>query len=209
MFKYNAEVDNWSHKMIEGIEGVWGYKLEKTDKKNKLITMDMLIKYLDDYIGQYGKEILNRFNNLTGLSFNLDNLGLYVNTTSVSMHNGQQVYVSIGLNHSFISYPTIVIHEIFHIYFSHYIHTERFLISNDVLKTEDIISPQEENDIKEIITVIINGLFKDIIDTPDSGYPDHKEMRDEIATLWKNDKKKDFNNWLNSVIKLNKKMATD
>jgi hypothetical protein len=61
-----------------------------------------------------------------------------------------------------------------------YITSKKFLE-----ETCNVISEKEKNELKEIITVIINKEFADIIDKPDEGYPNHKNIRKQILKLWK------------------------
>lgn len=208
MFKYNKKVDTWSHKMIQGLDEVWGNKIPKKNNNLKQITIPFLISYLNGYLNKYGKTIIAIFNKLTGLSYKINDFKYYVNTTPVSLHNAKNLYISISLNHSFISYPTIIIHEISHIYFYKYIESLRFLKLNNISKTSDLISEKERNELKEIITVILNEEFIDIIDKLDGGYPNHKNIREKIIKLWKKENL-NFDKWIVKVIKEYKKGMTN
>jgi hypothetical protein len=203
MFRYDKKIDNWSNKMTAGLTKIWGHKIQKIQKDSNFNTLQLLNEYLNEYFNKYGKIIFTRFNNLTGLSYQVKDLGYYVNNTNFSLHNSQNSYISIGKNHTFNSYPTVIIHEISHIYFYKYINSERFLKYNKILKTSDLLSDRERNELKEIITVIINEEFADIINTQDQGYPSHQKIRSQIIKLWGKDK--DFDKWISKVIKIYKK----
>jgi hypothetical protein len=207
-FKYNKKIDTWSKKMIEGLDTIFGNKIPQNQNNLKTITLPFLIEYLNKYLNKYGKTIINRFNKLTGLSYTTDDFGFYINNTPVSLHNGKELYISISQNHSFNKYPTVIIHEISHIYFYKYIYSSRFLKFNNILKTSDLISEKERNELKEIITVIINKEFIDIIDKLDEGYPNHKNIREKALKLWIK-KYPNFDEWIREVIKIYKKEAAN
>lgn len=205
MFKYDKKIDNWSQKKIRGLDNIWGVKIEKTKNTLNFMSIKYLEIYLNLYINKYGKKIINRFNRLTGLSYKINDFKFYTNNTPVSLHNAKYLYISIGKYHAFNKYPTIIIHELSHIYFYKYIESKKFLEFNKIFNTFDFISTKEKNELKEIITVIINDEFSDIIDSSDDGYPEHKEIRNNIIKLWRKNKNKDFDKWINNVIKTNKK----
>ncbi len=204
MFKYDKKVDLWSKDKIKNLDVIWGNSITKQRNDRKSFLFPFLINYLNGYLEKYGDSFIKRFNDLTGLSFKIDDFKYYINSTNISLHNGTEEYISIGLNHSFIAYPTIIIHEISHLYFYKYIDSENFLKYNKVVKTSDLISEKEQNELKEIITVIINKEFADIIYKFDDGYPHHKDIRKEVLKLW-TERKPNFDKWISEVIKIYKK----
>ena len=205
MFKYDKKINNWSHEMIRGLDNVWGNKIPNNQVNQTSLTMPFLINYLNEYLEKYGNTIIKRFNKLTGLSYKISDFGFYINDTPVSLHNSKDLYISISLNHSFARYPTIIIHEISHIYFQKYINSQKFMKLNNISKISDLISEKERNELKEIITVIINTEFSDVIDRLDEGYPNHKNIREKVLKLWRKDK--NFDKWMTKVIKIYKKRA--
>ncbi len=198
MFRYDKKVDIWSKKMIAGLNKVWGNEIPKKQTSKKSLTLPFLIDYLNKYLNKYGKTIIKRFNELTGLSYKINDFGYYINNTPVSLHNSEKLFISISQNHPFTKYPTVIIHEISHIYFYKYINSTKFL------KTCNVISKKEKNELKEIITVIINKEFTDIIDKPDEGYSNHKNIRKQILKLWEKENP-NFDKWVKEVIKIYKK----
>jgi hypothetical protein len=208
MFKYDKKIDNWSQKMIKNIGKIWGNKILKKKNNIKSIVFRFLIKYLNGYLNKYGKTIITRFNVLTVLSDKVNDFSYYINSATVSVHNALDLYISISSHHSFIRYPTVIIHEISHIYFYNYINSKKFLKFNNILKTSDLISKKERNELKEIITVILNREFKDIIDVSDEGYPNHKNIREKIFKLWEK-KRPNFDEWMMEVIKIYKMGVTN
>ena len=204
MFKYDKKIDNWSKDMISGLDNIWGAQIPNKNQKLHSLTLSSLIFYLNTYIDKNGNTIIKRFNKLTGLSYKLSDFKYYVNSTPVSLHNGKDLYISIGSNHSFNSYPTIIIHEISHIYFYKYLESKKFLKINKISKATDLISEKERNELKEIVTVIINEEFGDLIDKKDQGYLEHKEIREKITKLWNKDR--NFDKWIIKVIKEYKKV---
>lgn len=186
MFRYSLGVDNWSHKMIVGLDNVWGKQIEFDSNKKALThTRPLLGNYLDSYFKKNGEKIFEIFYKLTGLKHAVNDFDYFLNTTTVSLHNYRKHYISVGAYHSFASYPTILIHELFHLFF--YEFSEKFDLTD-----------LERNEIKEIITVIINYEFVDFIDVFDIGYPQHEKIRSFAGATWEKDK--NFYNFVNQVI---------
>ncbi|MFA5932160.1 MAG: hypothetical protein WC793_02175 [Candidatus Paceibacterota bacterium] len=204
MFKYDKKIDIWSKKMIKNLDKVWGNKIPKNKNNSKSLTSPFLIIYLNRYFNKYGKKIFARFNKLTSLSYKINDFDYYINNTPVSLHNSKKSYISISQYHSFNKYPAVIIHEISHIYFYNYINSKKFLKFNNISKTSDLISEKERNELKEIITVIINKEFANIIDRLDEGYPNHKNIREKIFNLWIKENI-NFDEWVAEVIKIYKK----
>ena len=55
---------------------------------------------------------------------------------------------------------------------------------------EEKLGKQKYNNIKEALTVLLNVECKDLMleGAYDSGYPQHKELRDKIIELWEKEK---------------------
>lgn len=204
MFKYDKHIDEWSHEMIAGYDEIWGDKIGTADKTRRVLTIKYLEEYLNSFIDDYGHEIIKRFNKLTGLNYALNDIRFYTNTTPVSLHSTENFFTSISAYHQFLAYPTIIIHELSHIYICNFIRQTGFLSANKVLGINELLSPNEENEFKEITTVIINELFYDLLDQYDYGYPNHQEMRSILSKLWAS-KKVSFSDWISAAIRLIKK----
>jgi len=203
MFEYSKKIDDWSQDMIKGLTEIWGNKISKAPDDVAPFTIKYLVTYLDGYMKEYGQKIIDRFDVLMGKLLGQNNVSYYVNTTPVSLHNSSEFFVSIGECHSFISYPTVVIHEICHIYFYYFIRSQNFLSFNKVSDISELLTESQENELKEIITVILNLEFSDLINQDDQGYPDHQVIRRELQALWL--EKPDFISWVSAAIKMYKR----
>ncbi len=88
---------------------------------------------------------------------------------------------NIEKNYFFVTVPAssvcrTIMHELFHFYTWHALGEK--LMANGV-------SMEKFNDLKEALTVILNLEFSDLMNGDiDRGYPQHQEMRAEIARLW-------------------------
>lgn len=73
----------------------------------------------------------------------------------------------------------IVMHELWHFYTWY-----KF-----GYKWEKVLNRQKYNDIKEAFTVLLNIEYNDLLNgLQDKGYPQHKELREQIIDLWNIDK---------------------
>ena len=72
---------------------------------------------------------------------------------------------------------------------------------NNLKSICDIATEKELNEIKEIVTVIINDRFYDLIDTLDEGYPEHEELRINAKREW--DKNRNFDRFILYIISKN------
>ncbi|MDP3899828.1 MAG: hypothetical protein Q8Q23_01980 [bacterium] len=192
-FQYDKKIDNWSHRMISGLTEIWGVRLNKNNDKLRYKTLPLLKNYLDGYWQKHGTKIIKRLNSIFKLNHSPDDFLLYLNTAGASLHNTEKQFISLCLHHSFISYPTVIIHELSHIYFYQYLRKSSITSLNN----------NEANELKEIITVIINTEFLDYIDCLDVGYPDHKKIRARAKKIWQQNKNMDA--FMAKMIKIYKK----
>lgn len=84
-----------------------------------------------------------------------------------------------------------ILHEILHFQFHKYFW--KYLESLEV-------SRKQIDHIKEATTFLINEEFQDLIPFKDWGYPIHKEFRQDLMHIWRNDK--NFRRLLNESVKL-------
>jgi hypothetical protein len=77
------------------------------------------------------------------------------------------------------------------------------LRENNFKSLADLATNKELNEIKEIMTFLINDQFNGFIDWPDLGYPDHSKMRMMAEINWK--KNKDLNKLIIYLTFLHKK----
>lgn len=187
MFIYDKTVDRWSHKMTKNLTEVWGTRVPQQMRRDKFKTLSFLQNYLNEYLRKYRQKIFLKFSDITGIKHAPNDFGYFLNTTPVSLHNTKNKYISIGLHHEFASYPTIIIHELFHLFFYEHIKTLNFHKTLGKAQVEPP-SDHEFNEIKEIITVIINDEFQDLIDTPDAGYPNHQIARAKVLACWRSER---------------------
>jgi hypothetical protein len=203
MFKYDEQIDSWSHDMIKDLTEIWGNEILKANHNMIPFTTKYLIAYLNSYAEEYGQKILDRFDLLMGSSCSPKDIGYYVNTTPVSLHSSSQQFISISGYHSFIAYPTVIAHEICHLYFYNFLRSKKFLSFNQVSDIAELLTESQENEVKEMITIILNLEFLDLINQDDPGYPHHQIMRRELQALWLN--KPDFISLVSEAIKIYKK----
>jgi len=92
---------------------------------------------------------------------------------------------SIENNYFFISVPTVsprltIMHELWHFYTWYSLGADQ----------EEKLGKQKYNELKEALTVLLNMECKDLLpeDIYDDGYPQHKEMREEIVEFWSKEK---------------------
>jgi len=104
---------------------------------------------------------------------------LTINTRCPYSIEGNYFFVSI----SNTSALRTIMHELWHFYT-----WQKF--GSDI---EDSIGKQKYNDIKEGLTVLLNIECKDLLPEGviDIGYPQHKELRKEIVSLWNKNKSVD------------------
>lgn len=190
MFHYNKKVDGWSHEKIKGINQVWGNIIPTQSHKKKFQLLTYLQKYLDSYLAKNGKKITTRLNKISGQKNSLSDFDFFINSTPVSLHNAQKKFISIGAAHQFNRYPTIIIHELLHIISYQQIEIDESLRK----KLKSTLSEKDLNELKEIITVLINEEFEDLIEIPDAGYPKHQKIREKVLRLWK--KRNDFSDFI-------------
>lgn len=95
---------------------------------------------------------------------------------------------SIKENYFFVAMPTgscrrTVMHELWHFYTWYGLGADQ----------EEKLGKQKYNDIKEALTVLLNIECKDLLppEVVDYGYPQHKELRQQIVDFW--NKEKDIN----------------
>jgi len=101
---------------------------------------------------------------LFGLKYHSSSIDVYLTTNSRCTYN-----IPEGAQR-------IIMHEIFHFYTWLAFHAE--LIQGGM-------SDLDYNNIKESLTVLLNVEFKEFMEGEiDYGYPQHKEMRERIQTLW-------------------------
>lgn len=190
MFHYNKKIDTWSQTRIKNIRQIWGNTIPLQSNKTRFRSLPYLQIYLNSYLNKHGKKIINQLNKLSGQKNVINQFGFFLNSTPVSLHNAQDKFISISATHQFNKYPTVIIHELLHIIFYQQISLDKNLQK----KLDTILSEKDINRLKEVITVLINVEFNDLIEVPDTGYTEHQEVRKKALKIWR--KRKNFSDFI-------------
>jgi hypothetical protein len=135
---------------------------------------------LQEYIGKYQKDWDEVKEEYTKRAEAIFKVRLPKDVTAYLTVNNRCPY-NIEENYFFVSVPATSVcrtamHELFHFY-TWYAFVEKL--------TNQGVSKEKYNDIKESLTVILNTDFSDLMNgAVDGGYPQHQEMREEIKRLW-------------------------
>lgn len=150
--------------------------IDEYKNSNNLNEEDYIKKYTEDWmlIDEKYKEVAER---VFGSSLPND-------VTAYLTINNRCPY-SIEENMFFVQIPAYssrktVMHELWHFYTWQAYGKE----------WEDKLGWQKYNEIKEALTVLLNFECKDLLPNgiTDNGYPQHKELREKILTLWQEEK---------------------
>ena len=115
-----------------------------------------------------------RVEKLFNIEYPVQSITAYLSTNSRCTYDIPEGY--FFLYHQSKEPNATIMHELLHFY-TWYAWHERLMAKG--------LTPQEYNDIKESLTVLLNIEFFDLMNGEvDAGYPQHKEMRDRIAYLW-------------------------
>jgi hypothetical protein len=117
------------------------------------------------------KNVEERLTQLFPTDLDLGSIIVYVTQSQRCPYNVQQnlFYVSMVR----IGSITTLLHELLHFY-THKLYEQRFFEINRA----------DFGDFKEALTIILNLTFSDILDQEDMGYPQHAQLRNEIAEQW-------------------------
>ena len=109
-------------------------------------------------------------------------------------YNAKEKMFMISMWHPIKGNITTICHEIFHLQFLYYYedYCRKFLSG-----------PQKE-DLKEVLTFMLNTDFNDLIINKDSGYPNHQKLREKLKKIWCKDK--NFKRFLDKAIKITKEI---
>lgn len=111
-------------------------------------------------------------------------LKLPVDVTAFLTINSRFPY-NVVENFFFVQVPAssilkTIMHELWHFY-------TWYVFGIDQTKK---LGAQKYNDLKEALTVLLNVEYKDLLPegVVDTGYPQHKELRDKILSIWQSEK---------------------
>lgn len=151
--------------------------IEKYFSNNNINKNEIIYKYQRDWdiISDEYQKIAEK---IFGISLSA-NINAYLTINNRCPYN-------IKDNYFFVSIPDelhlrkIVMHELLHFYTWY-----KFGVI-----WEDKIGKEEYNEIKESLTILLNVECKDLLPEGiiDKGYPQHKELRKKIISLWKETK---------------------
>lgn len=110
---------------------------------------------------------------------NITDIPIFINTSPFSMDNFSDKYICISYQRE-DNFITSVLHEL-----NHYIFRKKF---QDQLEKSKM-SQSKIEDLKEVVTVINNVIFKSILKVPDFGWEKHQKDRLKFKRLFlKNNK---------------------
>jgi hypothetical protein len=208
-FDYNREKDVWCllNKGKGSINSSTPTEVYKKliDSSGENPSTEITSKFIDEYLTEneykiqdFISEYENNFNTiskdykkiaLTVFNISLDhNITAYLTINSRCPYNIEEnwFFVSIAKKSSNLT----IMHELWHFYTWYKFGT----------KWEEKLGKEKYNDIKESLTVLLNVECKDLLSEgkEDIGYPQHKEMREEILKIW--GEEKDIEKLWNKII---------
>ena len=167
----NKSLDDVREYLTKCIKNI--YKKHEAKIKNYLRDVERSWKAVN---GQY----FSRLELITKNPFFTDRV--QVNPTTIGRcpyyTHDNSLMICVGANNP----KVIIAHELMHLQFHYY-------FEDDLRK---IISEEDFGHIKEALTVLLNIEFRDLLDSEDYGYPNHKRLRKFIADNWKKTKDLDL-----------------
>jgi len=136
------------------------------------------------------KRFFKRLEKITEKSIFLKEFKCYLTTGFMCPYNPRDNSFMVSMRHSIPWNITTICHEIFHLQFLHYYETY----------CRKFISWKKLEDLKEVLTFILDTDFNDLLICEDKGYPAHKKLRKELKKIWKKDK--NFNKFLDRAIEI-------
>ena len=209
-FKYNKERDilclmNSGKSSFNSKQATKVYE-ELVEEYGENINENNISKFIDNYIkdnsikiekciNDYQEDwnsIENKYNRkaeeIFGISL-IKDIDVYITINTRCPYSVEEnwFFVSVCSN----TLRKTVMHELWHFY-------TWYKFGNE---WEQKLGKQKYNDIKESLTVLLNVEFKDLLNNiQDNGYPQHKELRDNILNIW--NKEKDINSLWEELVTL-------
>lgn len=132
---------------------------------------------------------------VTGKPMCADRFSVQLTSASLSPYDEKNHWFMVNGRHSIGIQITVIAHELMHLQFIYW-YKEMCMSAK--------LTPSQFEDLKEALTVLLNeNEFKNIIVSPDHGYPKHKELREKIQKVWR--KRFMFDLFLKKIIVLIKK----
>ncbi len=117
---------------------------------------------------------IERVEKTFSISYPSPTITVYLTHNERCTYNIEQNYFFVRIGSGFSN--NTIMHELLHFYTWH-------AFGKKLL--DDGLSKLEYNDIKESLTELLNLEFSDLLNgKPDSGYPQHLEIRSEIHNMW-------------------------
>lgn len=200
IFAYNKEKDIWC--------------LENYGKSsmNSNINTKSYIKLIESFGEKYTRENIEQFidiflsENKISISEKITSFQTDWNTIDSEYHKKAETVFGVLLDENITAFLTVnnrcpynipsnnffvflatnspnktVMHELWHFYT-----WKKFGID------EEKVGKEKYNEVKESLTVLLNEIYSDLLDgVEDVGYPQHREMREEILQMWRGGSKID------------------
>ena len=154
------------------------------DSKLLSFTADMVQKAWNNIESEY----FNRLEKITGKSLGIPKITAYLTTVQrcpYSVENNWYMFNAFG---NIFSNLLVSGHELMHFHFHKYYYKN----------VQKKIGKDKTEELKEALSVMLNLEFRDLWVIPDTGYPNHKELRTFIEPQWT--KNKDFDKLVNSCV---------
>lgn len=193
-FKYNRKIDEYCWQRIIGAGSIYNTEVpKKVDIDNEKIKKAKgKIKFFQEEFASVENEFKKQIKKMFKTFFP-ENMNIYINTTSYSMDDYENRCLCISYERD-INFITSFMHEA-----NHYMFRKKYE------KTCRIqgFTQEEIEDIKEIMTVVNNIAFANLIKTPDFGWEKHKLLRRKVYKIYKNNN--DFKQTLSKLMCILKK----
>lgn len=221
-FDYNINKDSWSWVLIAKDKNLWGldwknevahipedllnkilkYNFSKAQNiaeqyieknpesefKNKIIKIQ--IKALDTAWKNIEKKYFKILEEVTQKTIFSENFTCFFTSGFMCPYDEKGNWFMVSMWHSLPNQVTTICHEIMHLQFLKYY--------KNYLKKKGLNNKQIE-DLKESLSFLLDeSEFKKIILVEDSGYPEHKKLREKLRKIW--DKDKNFKSFLDKAI---------
>ena len=139
------------------------------------------------------KKFFQRLEKITEKPIFIKEFKCYLTTGFMCPYDPRDNSFMVSMWHSIPWNITTICHEMFHLQFLHYY--EKYC--------RKFISRKELDDLKEVLTFILDTDFYDLLLCKDRGYSSHQKLRKKLKKIWEEDR--NFNRFLDKAIKLIKK----
>ena len=138
-----------------------------------------------------GGKYFDRLAKITKHKIYTDKFNCYMTTISRCPYDKDENWYMVNVFSDLKMNLMVGAHELMHLQFHHY-------FEKDLIK-KGKLSPNQFQDLKESLTVLLNLEFSDLIEKEDVGYPNHQKLRKFISQEW--GKQPDFDILIKSCVK--------